>query len=426
MNRTCTTAVLLAVLLAAGCGGGGSGGALDQPGAGVPALPDPPFVPTPPAPVPPANRSSASSVIGQPDFNSRNLLLPPTAGSLSNPFGPVAVLPGDRFAIPDWGNNRVLIFDGRLETGVQASVALGQPDLKSFGTSVDRGMHPGPEFVALGNGRMAVVNLDAHRVNIYNAIPIGPTTLPDVVVGQGRFDAADYGCNQRSLNFPNSAAWLPDGRLVVVDGGNNRVVVYDSDWSNSGKDAMLVLGQQDFDHCAANDQNGDGIPESGPSASTMSWPGGIWTDGTRLVVVDGSNSRVLIWTTFPTANGQPADLVLGQPNLETAAAAPPSRQSLNTPYMGVDFDGVKLAISDSGHHRVLVWNTFPTENHQPADEVLGQPTFVIGAPNDSDGDGFEGPGPTAGTFSLPAGLKFHQGRLFVTDSLNQRVLAFDR
>jgi hypothetical protein len=368
-------------------------------------------------------------VIGQADFTAGSLNrgeARPGAGSLSNAFGPVAVLPGERFAIPDWGNNRVLMFEGRLQTGSEAFAALGQPDLRSNGTSVDRGTHPGPEFVAAENGRMAVVNLDASRINIYNTIPTAATSLPDVVVGQGEFDTADYGCSQRSLNMPNSAAWLPDGRLIVVDGGNSRVLVYDNDWSTSGKDAVLVLGQRDFDHCEINDQDGDGTSEQRPTASTMNLPGGVWTDGTRLIVVDGGNSRVLIWTTFPTENAQPADLVLGQPSLETAVVQPPSRQSLKEPYMGVDFDGVKLAISDTGNNRVLIWNSFPTSDHQAADEVIGQLTFETGTRNDADGDGIEDPEPSGGVFSQPAGLKFHQGRLFVTDSLNHRVLAFDR
>ena len=94
--------------------------------------------------------------------------------------------------------------------------------------------------------------------------------------------------------------------------------------------------------------------------------------------------------------------------------------------MGVDFDGVKLAISDTGNNRVLIWNSFPTSDHQAADEVIGQLTFETGTRNDADGDGIEDPEPSGGVFSQPAGLKFHQGRLFVTDSLNHRVLAFDR
>lgn len=418
MDRTWTAAAIVAVVLAAGCGGGGSGGAPDMQGPGGPDVPSDPI-----------ESASASSVIGQADFTSRFInrgRARAAADSLSNPFGPVAVLPGERFAIPDWGNNRVLIFEARLETGVEASVALGQPDLESSGIAVDRGTHPGAEFVAVGGGRMAVVNLDAHRVNVYNATPADANSLPDVVVGQDQFDTSDYGCDQRSFNLPNSAAWLPDGRLVVVDGANHRVLVYDNDWRASGKSAVLVLGQRNLDHCASNDHNGDGVSESRPDASTMNSPGGLWTDGEHLVVVDGGNHRVLIWNTFPTTHAQPADLVLGQPDAETATVGPPSRRSLKEPYMGVDFDGAKLAISDTGNHRVLIWNGFPATNHQPADEVIGQATFETGASNDSDGDGIEGPGPTGRTFSQPAGLKFHQGRLFVTDSLNHRVLVFDK
>jgi len=33
------------------------------------------------------------------------------------------------------------------------------------------------------------------------------------------------------------------------------------------------------------------------------------------MVADTQNNRVLIWNSIPTQNNQPADLVLGQPNL---------------------------------------------------------------------------------------------------------------
>src|SRR5690606_38175173 len=54
------------------------------------------------------------------------------------------------------------------------------------------------------------------------------------------------------------------------------------------------------------------------SASTLSSPRGLDSDGTRLLVADTLNNRVLAWTAFPTRLGQPADAVLGQPSFSAS------------------------------------------------------------------------------------------------------------
>lgn len=49
-------------------------------------------------------------------------------------------------------------------------------------------------------------------------------------------------------------------------------------------------------------------------ASSLQYPSGIWTDGKKLIVADAWNHRVLIWQTFPAMDYQPADVVVGQPD----------------------------------------------------------------------------------------------------------------
>ena len=49
------------------------------------------------------------------------------------------------------------------------------------------------------------------------------------------------------------------------------------------------------------------------TASSFDRPAAVWTDGNRVIVSDRDNNRVLLWNSWPTANNQPADLVLGQP-----------------------------------------------------------------------------------------------------------------
>jgi len=97
-------------------------------------------------------------------------------------------------------------------------------------------------------------------------------------------------------------------------------------------------------------------------------------------VADTQNSRVMIWNTIPTSNNQPADLVLGEPNFSTV---PPATTSDLPPTasnlfnpVSVTSDGQRLYVTDLGHNRVLIWNSIPTQNGQAADVVLGQPTMT--------------------------------------------------
>lgn len=116
-------------------------------------------------------------------------------------------------------------------------------------------------------------------------------------------------------------------------------------------------------------------------------PQGVWIQGTRLFVADTQNHRVLVWNTIPTTNGQPADYVLGEPNFTTA----PSPETFSFPAqpnnlfypVSVSSDGQRLFVTDLGHDRVLIWNSIPTQTAQPADVAVGQPDLTSQGPNNS-------------------------------------------
>jgi hypothetical protein len=151
----------------------------------------------------------------------------------------------------------------------------------------------------------------------------------------------------------------------------------------------------------------------GTGAADFTGPAGAWTDGTRIAIADTFNNRVLIWTSFPTTNGQAADLVLGQPGFGTnGAPSPPTASSMHWP-IGVYSDGTRFYASDMMNHRILIWNAFPTSNGQPADIVLGQTSFTTNASGTS----------SAGLHE-PVGIAVASNTLFVADSRNNRVVAY--
>lgn len=284
--------------------------------------------------------------------------------------------------VAEAANNRVVLFDPVPATsGAAAQVAIGQPNLFASSAALTRTGLNGPFGVAVGMvagaPRMAVADSAASRVLVYAELPVAgsPVPQPAVVIGQPDFESAEPGCAGNRLNFPTAVAITPSGRLIVVDGGNHRVLVWNQvPLAGPAPAPDRVLGQSNPDRCVRNnnDLNGDT-----PGRGTLSFPADVWSNDTRVVVADAGNNRVLIWRNFPGANLQDADVVLGQ-SVFTAAArnggggTVPTASTLADPE-GVHSDGTALAIADSLNNRVLVWRTFPDNNAQAAEVVLGHP-----------------------------------------------------
>ncbi len=167
---------------------------------------------------------------------------------------------------------------------------------------------------------------------------------------------------------------LAGHKLIVADTGQNRVFIWNELPRRKHQEPDVVLGQQ-----AKTDtgRNAGGTT----NASTLLYPSGLWSDGKRLLVADAWNHRVLIWTTFPSKDGQPADIVIGQkdftgnaPNLEGVGKLP-TAQSLYWPY-GLYSDGQQLWIADTGNRRILYYQQIPEHSFAAADGVIGKPNFT--------------------------------------------------
>jgi uncharacterized protein (TIGR03437 family) len=234
---------------------------------------------------------------------------------------------------------------------------------------------------------------------------------------------------QNSLFTPTAVA--TDGAiLAVADTDNNRVLIWNSIPTTIDAPANLVLGQPDFVT----------RPITGVvNAQSLRGPQGVWIQNGKLFVADTQNYRILIWNSIPTTNNQPADLVLGQPNFTTVNAPPPktgnptaaANQLLNP--VSVTSDGTRVYVSDLGFNRVLIWNSIPTTMGQPADVVVGQPDMTSTAGNNFTetcssansvnvlGDPFE----SAITLNFPRFAISDGKRLYVADGGNDRVLIYD-
>ncbi len=274
-----------------------------------------------------------------------------------------------------------------------------------------------PRGVFLGDDHLVVADSGNHRVLIWHGMPTTDGQPADVVLGQldgtseGRAGAGRGPENGMSLP---TGVLIHDGRLLVADAWHHRILVWDSVPRITGTPPDLVLGQSDL---------AGAEPNAGRecSASTLYWPFGIAVIGSRFWIADTGNRRLLGWDGGVPAPGQPADIVLGQPD---AAAREENRggavgpDSFRWPH---DITGRSdlLLVADAGDHRVLGWSPQP-DGDTPAGMVLGQPDFHTAeewpyAPQQ------------AGRFRFPYAVALdtaEDGReqLAVADTANNRIL----
>ena len=123
-----------------------------------------------------------------------------------------------------------------------------------------------------------------------------------------------------------------------------------SGWFKTGQDADIMLSGVGFDN------------SGGPLQ--FNHPGGLATDGQRLIMADRFNNRILIWNSLPNSNTAP-DMVLGQKDFISNSPGK-GLDGMNWP-VAVATDGNRLVVADTYNDRLLIWNSFPSNNGQAAD-----------------------------------------------------------
>ncbi len=217
------------------------------------------------------------------------------------------------------------------------------------------------------------------------------------VIGQPHFTAQLPG--PPSAKFPGnmllgacSGLATANGILVVADASafrvgadpqNNRVLIYNS-----------IFGPGDPNSTTGATQLPSATAEPVPNSNSTDW-----------------------WC--PVCGGR-ADVVLGQANFDGSGYAT-GASGLRTP-TAVATDGVRLVIADTDNNRVLIWDSMPRTNGQPADRVLGQPDFDTVTPNTGTANVLI---PAANTLRGPQGVWIQGNQLWVADSMNNRVLRWN-
>lgn len=166
------------------------------------------------------------------------------------------------------------------------------------------------------------------------------------------------------------------------------------------------------------------LPPAHPTASWLYAPRGVFLGDYRgrdvLVAADTGNHRVMIWNSVPEKDETPCDVVLGQldPRSEGPARGQgDTRRGMNLP-TGVLVHDSRLIVADAWHHRVLIYSSLPKEPGAEPDLILGQDSPDSVQPNRGSGTC------AANSFYWPFGVAVVQGRFYVADTGNRRVLGW--
>lgn len=353
---------------------------------------------------------AADRVLGAVNFTTTGFATATPTG-MDNPTG-LAIDPRTgKLYVSSNDQSRVLRFPDVDSLGdtADAEAVFGQPGFSGTAIGSTSTTLAGQQGIHVDiKGRLWVADSANNRVLMFEGADSLANGAPaDRVYGQPNFTTVTPDTTSAKMDNPNAVHVDAADNLWVADFDNNRVLKFANvSTLASGAAATRVLGQPDFT-----------TNTSGTSQVKMSGPASVFVDaGGRLWVAEQSNRRVLRFDDAATlGNGAAADAVLGQ-TLFTTSAAGSGAQGLNSP-AGVLVDSAgTLYVADYNNNRILFFkNAADKANGAAADGVIGQPDFATTSTGVTERK-------LGGVY---VGMALDRsGRLWVSDSDNQRVLRF--
>ena len=334
----------------------------------------------------------------------------------------------------DRGNSRVLVWDidpERLVTGVDAIAVIGQPDFYTREAGAGAGGLSSPNGLAYDPQRQNLFVVDRNRVMVFD---VSDQALDRVtgfeafaVLGQPDWESNEPNDDLRKFsNGPISVDYEFD-RLLVGSFTRNRVMMFDVSPARlegpSNPDAIAVLGQPDFE------STDPAVTQTRLTMTRVT----VDTERQMAYVPDGypAGNRINIFDIHPDRMQQTLTPMIsqighinpdGDPDFLARSANARITPRAWTQGRDVTVDTVdhRLIMSDNYSHRVMIFKLDRMNRllERGATWVFGQedPASTVLLP-----------GRDATTIKLPLAVEYDEShkRLFVADSWNNRVLAYD-
>ena len=331
---------------------------------------------------------------------------------------------------------RIMVFDGDPDTLAQlgrnelpeAIAVLGQPNFDVWDPGIGPDRINGRGIAHVAGDRQLLFYSDTfnNRVLVWDIHPDRLETGMEAiyVIGQPDFFSSEPGIGPDRISRPGSLAYDPDEQhLFVMDGGNQRVLVFDASPGNlrSSMEAFAVIGQEDFmSSVPRSDLRKIGV---GPMSLDYEYDRLFVGEafGNRMVIIDVSPE------TLDGALNPDAIAVLGQPDFESTEPVV-SQTRLTMPRITVDVER-QLAYVPDGYpagNRINIFDVHP-DRLQPTSQPLldqighinpeGEPDFESRSANDRTS-------PRYWTQARDISLDSVDHRLFVSDNYGHRIMIF--
>lgn len=382
----------------------------------------------------PGELPEAIAVLGQPDFNTIN----PRAGRTGIGSSGQAIVDDERQLLfyTDRANNRVMIWNidpDNLESGQEAMAVIGQPDFNS--TTPQEGAQglQGPNFIAYDPEQQVLFVSDAKkRVMVFDvsaqALDSNQHKTAFAVIGQTDYDSNAPRTSMRKFSGggPISVDYRYN-RLFSATFTENRVLIFDVSPENlngpSNPDAIAVLGQPDYESTdpAVTQTRLTMTRVTVDSERQLAYVPDGYPAGNHINIFDIHPDRMQEFLT-PQIDQIGHINPEGDPDFEARAAHDRASGRFWTQGRDVTVDTIdhRLFLNDFYGHRVLVYQLDRMNRllDREASWVIGQ--------EDIDSQVLL-PGRNARYLKLPMAVEYDTSnkRLFVADTWNNRVLAFD-
>lgn len=190
-----------------------------------------------------------------------------------------------------------------------------------------------PSGLASNGRNLVLVDRGNNRILVWNTAPTSPTTLPDLVLCQSSMTSTASGTSLAQCNWPSDAVVTANGKLLVADSDNHRILIWNTFPTSSGQAASFAI---DF--------------------GAGAWPWGVWSDGTKVAATLTERGQIKIWNTFPTTGSEEADVTITG-NTTNCLGTPRGIVSNGTALITGDHNG-KCANNSVAH----VFATWPTSS----------------------------------------------------------------